>query len=430
MAGIGSCLSDPLSCPGQIVGGAVGGAANDGLQAIADGAFTFMGKVLKLLTTFWINAPTPDLTSPHSAVVLVRTQLQPLAMFALTLGLLGASVRLMWNTRSGEPGAFSQAMKGIALTILVTGAGAMIVSVLLNAFDQWANHIISTGFDGKGVGEQIAALSSGASAAGPLGSIFAIVLYGLAGLSSLMQFALMLVRGPVVVLLCVMLAPTAAAAVTKEGAEAFRKVTSWLVSWILYKLIATIVYAVAFAMLGDSKDITGTVSGLILLVLAIFALPALLRLASPVTQAISGGGGQFMTAAAGAGGQIAGATLYSHAGRAAQNHQVGSAKPFSGGTGDAAPEGAAATAGPTGTPGSGGTGSSGGAGTTATTRAGAAAAGGAGGTAAVGAASGAAASGAAAAAAGPAGAATAGTQAARRSAETAAGAADSDGGSS
>jgi len=424
-------VSDPLSCPGQIVGGAVSGAANDGLQAIADGAFTFMGKVLKLLTTFWINAPTPDLTSSHSAVVLVRAQLQPLAMFALILGLLFAAVRLMWNARSGEPGAFSQAMKGIALTILVTGAGALIVSVLLNAFDQWANHIISTGFDGQGVGEQIAGLSSGASVAGPLGSIFAIVLYGLAGLSSLLQFGLMEVRGPVVVLLCLMLAPTAAAAVTKEGAEAFRKASSWLVSWILYKLVAAIVYAVAFAMLGDSKDISGTVSGLILLVLAIFALPALLRLASPVTQAISGGGGQFMTAAAGAGGQIAGATMYSHAGRAAQNHQVGAAKPFSGtstGTSGAAPAGAAATTGPAGPAGSSGIGSTGAAGTAAMARSGAAAAGGAG----LGPAAGsgaAAASGAGAGMAGPAGAAAAGGQAARRSAETAAGAADSDGGS-
>ena len=168
MAGIGSCLSDPLGCPGQVIGGAASDAASSGLKALADGAFDFLGNVLKLLTTFWISAPAPDLTSPQSAVQLVcRPSCGRWPMFALALGLLLAAVRLMWNARAGEPGAFAQAVKGIALTVVVTGAGALVISVLMSAFDQWADHILDHGFDGDGVGEQLAELSSGASRGRP-----------------------------------------------------------------------------------------------------------------------------------------------------------------------------------------------------------------------------------------------------------------------
>src|SRR6185437_9907776 len=139
MASIPTCIISPLTCPGPSLGGVVSGVANSGLQALADGAFTFLGKALKLLTTFWINTPAPDLTSAQSAVVAVREQLKPLAMLALVVGLLAAAARMMWNARSGEPGAFSQALKGIGQTIVVTAAGATIIAVLLDAFNQYAD---------------------------------------------------------------------------------------------------------------------------------------------------------------------------------------------------------------------------------------------------------------------------------------------------
>jgi type IV secretion system protein TrbL len=203
LGGIGSCISDPLSCPGQVVGGVASDAASSGLKALADGAFDFLGSVLKLLTTFWISAPRPDLTSPQSAVRLLQDQLRPVACFALVVGLLAASARLLWNARAGEPGVFSQAFKGILLTVVVSGSGALIISVLMSAFDQWADHILSTGFDGVGVGKRVGELASAGGAVGQLGSLFAVVLFGLAALASLVQFALMLVRAPIVVLLCV-----------------------------------------------------------------------------------------------------------------------------------------------------------------------------------------------------------------------------------
>jgi len=341
VGGIGSCISDPLSCPGQIVGGAASDVASAGLKALADSTFDFLGTVLKLLTTFWMSTPPPDLTSPQSPVTLLQADLRPLAMFAMTVGLLFAAIKIMWTARSGQPGALGEAFKGIVLTVVVTGAGAFCVSVLLNAFDQWASAILVQGFDGVGVGKHLTEL---AATHGPLGSVFTIALYGLAALSSLAQFAVMLIRNPVVVLLCVAWPISAAGAVTKEGGEAFRRITAWLLSWSVYKLVAAIVYATAFAMVGDSRDELGTVEGGLLLVVAILALPSLLRLITPAAQAISSGGGQLMMVGASAGGQMLGAAAITRTGQAVHTHQVGKPTPFSPVSGGS-PVGSASTGG-------------------------------------------------------------------------------------
>lgn len=346
MAGIGPCISDPLGCPGQILGGAASDAASSGLKTLADGTFDFLGNVLKLLTTFWISTPPPDLTSAQSAVRVLQDDLRPIAMFALTIGMMLAAVKIMWTARTGTPGAIGEAFKGIALTVVVTGSGALVVSVLMSAFDQWANAILDQGLngDGVGVGRHLTEFIAGGSQIGPLGSVLAIVVFGLAGLASLAQFALMLVRAPIVVLLCVAWPVAAAMAVTKEGGEAFRRISAWLFSWTVYKLVAAVVYATAFSMFGDSRDTLGTVEGGLLLVVAIFALPSLLRLITPAAHAIGSGGGQLMMAGASAGGQMLGAAMVLRAGQAAQTHQVGKPTPFSTGTLGAA-QGAAPSAG-------------------------------------------------------------------------------------
>jgi hypothetical protein len=67
------------------------------------------------------------------------------------------------------------------------------------------------------------------------------------------------------------------------------------------------VYASAFVMIGDSRDLAGVVGGFSLLILAILALPALLRLIPPATTAIGspGGGAGASLVAAGATGAVA-----------------------------------------------------------------------------------------------------------------------------
>ena len=148
-----------------------------------------------------------------------------------------------------------------------------------------------------------------------------------------------------------------------------RKTTSWVISFIMMKPAAAIIYAVAIKMVsGASLDpaqrqanqinqVIGTtgrlfpgsgsvgedlgtfIRGLIMMVLAAAALPALIRLITPAAEAMGVGGGGALAATAGAVSVATGAI------RVARS---------TGGSGSAGPPGGSGAAGAPGAPGSGG----------------------------------------------------------------------------
>ena len=63
---------------------------------------------------------------------------------------------------------------------------------------------------------------------------------------------------------------------------------AWLIAFALYKPAAAIVYAVAFDLAGQQGALA-LLDGVMMLVLAILALPALLRFVVPATSALAGG---------------------------------------------------------------------------------------------------------------------------------------------
>jgi len=94
---------------------------------------------------------------------------------------------------------------------------------------------------------------------------------------------------------------------TATGKAWFQKCLSWLIAFILYKPAAAIVYATAFQLVGsdlsndDGTGLLKIITGVVMMLLALSALPALMRFLAPmVSQA--GGGGQAAFALAGAGG--------------------------------------------------------------------------------------------------------------------------------
>ena len=126
----------------------------------------------------------------------------------------------------------------------------------------------------------------------------------IAFLATVIQIMLMLVRGGMLVLLVGTLPLVAAFSNTEMGMQWFRKASAWLVAFALYKPAAAIVYAVAFDLAGQPGALA-LLDGVMMLVLAILALPALLRFVVPATSALAGGGGAGGMLAGAAGGAIA-----------------------------------------------------------------------------------------------------------------------------
>ena len=212
---------------------------------------------------------------------------------AAIVSVIIGGVRMAWEQRA-EPGL--ETVKSMLTLIVVGGSGVTIVSLLVTAADGFSSWVIDRSLDGGGFAENISALLSlSSSSPTPLPAMTIIVLGLIALIASCIQIALMIVRSGMLVILCGVLPLTASFTNTQTGKSWFTKCIGWLTAFIMYKPAAAIVYAAAFRLAGAdafSDDGTGLISaitGIILMVLALFAMPALMRFVTPMVAATAGG---------------------------------------------------------------------------------------------------------------------------------------------
>ena len=93
--------------------------------------------------------------------------------------------------------------------------------------------------------------------------------------------AIMVVRGAVVAILVGLLPMSAAASNTATGKQWFSRVTAWLLAFLLVKPAAAMLYAAGMQLESSTDSAQAELSGVFVLLLAVFALPALLRFARP-----------------------------------------------------------------------------------------------------------------------------------------------------
>ena len=394
----------------------VGGLGDDAMANMAKAIMEGMSQMVTTLSTFWVSTPTVNLTSQDGStaspvVSMVNSELVPWTLALAVLAVILGGIRLIWEQR-GAP--LKDLLRSLITLTLVSGLGLGVISILVIAADFFSAAVIERSTDGKGFAESMSLLVM-MNQAGV--GVFILIVLGLIGLiASLVQIVLMVVRSGMLVVLAGTLPTTASFTNTEMGRQWFQKAVGWTIAFILYKPAAAIVYSVAFLLMGDSagKDaLIQSITGFTLMVVALFALPALMRFVTPMVAAVASGGGAGAGAAVGA--VATGAVSLGRGGSGrgnasptpASSTNAHSTQSTQAGT---SPKGSDGTSGPRGGGGQpipGATGPGGAAGTAAAGKAGTAGAGTAGGTAGVasGAGGGAAAAGASggAAAAGPAG---------------------------
>jgi type IV secretion system protein TrbL len=175
-----------------------------------------------------------------------------------------------------------------------------VISILVIAADALSASIIDRATDGKGFAHAMGILvMTNQTGVG----VFILIILGLVGLiASLMQIVLMIVRGGMLVILAGILPTTAAFTNTEMGRQWFQKAVGWTIAFILYKPAAAIVYAVAFKLMGSSGGnvLLGSITGFALMIVALLALPALMRFVTPMVGAVASGSGGGAGAAVGA----------------------------------------------------------------------------------------------------------------------------------
>jgi len=274
-------------------GGAIGAAAGSIFDAAAQKLAEGLADATKAVMTFWTDLPMPQLSTASGPIAQLRSMTYWLTGFVAVLSLLIAAGQMAWS-RSGQPAG--RAAKGILTLIVASGAGVAAVNALGYFGDQYSQWILDRSADGD-LGARLASLATISGVPG-LGSGLVLIVALVAILASLAQMGLMLVRIAVVTMLAGTLPLSAAATSTATGQAWFTRVVAWLLAFVLYKPAAATVYASAFLLIGHGQDAASVLSGLFLMILAIVALPALLRLITPAVAAATSSGAAGGAAAA------------------------------------------------------------------------------------------------------------------------------------
>jgi len=297
----------------DVVGGAVGGAANAAAQAFVDGFADGFATLVKTMTTFWVDVPTPQLSGVGGPVARVQHLVYWTQGFLLVLSLLYVAGKTAL-TRSGK--VAGEAARGLGTKVVVVGAGVTAIDGLSVAGDAWSRWIIDQSVGGS-MTTRLGAVAGGSAQMSGLGIGIEFIVALLGIVSCIVQIFFLLARVGILTLLAGTLPLSAAGLATPAGRAWFQRTLAWIVAFLLYKPAAALVYASAFALAGRGSDVISVLSGLMLIVLAVFALPALMRLATPMVAAASGGGG-------GLGGALAGAALATGARQVSDSPRSGS----------------------------------------------------------------------------------------------------------
>lgn len=270
---------------------------------------------LEKAATFWVTGiKSPQLTyateqNPYTPASTIAYLWSHLHWYVSALAVLSIFIAAgkMAIQRNSAPAR--ELLQSILTLIVVSSAGIATISLLTSASDEAASYILKgamtdpsgdpTNFQ-KAFGLMFVVPTPTKPTAFLLLILMVVVLIG-----AVVQVALLIVRGGMLFLLAGTLPLMAAATNTETGRAWFKKGIAWTIAFLLYKPVAAIVYATAFmltregtsgapsgALAPSSGDqLIKVVTGMVLMFLAIFALPALLRFTVPAVNAAAGGSG-------------------------------------------------------------------------------------------------------------------------------------------
>ncbi|WP_329483276.1 hypothetical protein OG555_13970 [Kribbella sp. NBC_01484] len=317
--------------------------AENGLKALTKAIGEAAMEAMNGVATFWIEQPTPTLVvgadgkSPRNSemVAFLQGNVLEIAAIIFILAVLVAGIRTAWEQRA-QP--LQQLLKATLVFVAVSAAGAATLQLLSEYSDWFAQMIIKSVLPedsalGPALGGLVLRGSLGPITGDQTASLMTMLIGMFVIIGGLVQVVLMVIRSALLILLAGTFPLAAAATNTEIGKAWFKKYCGWALAFVAYKPAAALIYAAAMKMNqigvgGSGNTFVRTATGLMMLFLAIFALPALLRFMVPVTAAVAGGSAGMGTAAADPGGMATGAI---NIGRSAMGRLGGSGGSSGGG---------------------------------------------------------------------------------------------------
>lgn len=270
----GSAVKDKA---GDLAGGAAGkasSAAMDGITGWFQGA---AADATKTLTSLWLKIDSPDVDDPSSSAMWLQERLNYFVLVAMVASFLVAAWKIATQPQVQHARDLSDS---IVRVLIVTTVGGLLITTSVQIGDIFAQWILEQA-DVKLSGM---VMLTGITMA-PLVLILSIIVL----LAQLVQVLLMIVRNAMIIYLAAVLPIAAASSTTAAGKQWWAKSVGWLVAFILYKPVAALIYAGALKMMDTSSNLGEQITGVAAMVMAIFALPALMRFVVPATSQMAAG---------------------------------------------------------------------------------------------------------------------------------------------
>ncbi len=251
--------------------------------------------VLQAVGFLWIYIKTPDV-SDNGTVSFIQVHTNYILGAAAFIAVVVAAIQMAVSHR-GEP--LREILRSLLTMVVVSAAGTGFAALLIQASDEFSSWIISQALnaDDKAFAHELAARMTDPLMDPGEQLQFALIIFVgiLMVITAIIQLGLMIVRYGMLVLLVGVLPLTAAATNTEMGMMWFKRAIGWLGGFIIYKPVAALIYATAIKLMSapavpeGAKAPEGTpetlkvVMGVTMMIIAVVALPAILRFVSPRT---------------------------------------------------------------------------------------------------------------------------------------------------
>jgi hypothetical protein len=304
-------------------------AADSFWGGLADAVKTAAGQMVTTLFGWWTTSPSIDL----NAALVHTAQNYVTAWIAVPVAVLAVLAAVAWGVLAGGIAWIADIARGLTVFGVVAAGSIPIVAALQDWSTALAKGLLGA-VPTRDAGNRIITLLD-LPEAGPLIVIFwGVVLL----LAAAIQYLLMLFRDGAVLVLTAVLPLAAAGQFNRASTFWLPKVAGWLLAFIFIKPAAALIYYLGLNLLGHADGVQALATAVCVMIAAIFAMPAMLRL---VTFAV--------TAAPMGSGALAGAATVSGIGASiAHVAAVRSAQPAATGAAGAAATGATATSIPAG----------------------------------------------------------------------------------
>ncbi|WP_327097014.1 hypothetical protein OIE68_45345 [Nocardia vinacea] len=289
----------------------LGQAATDTASSVLDDMTSQLGEsfggLLRFVMTWWTALPSPQLTDnqggPGPVLSGIREYTSGLQVLLLTCGIIFAAARLALAKRGGVAGEAQESFLMLARAVFASMAFAAIITAGTRAGDAFAEWVLFDASRGDAHNIVAALAEFDLKRNSGLGTGVLLVLFLLGIISMLIQLVMLVLRQALLILVVAAIPLAAAASGTGPGSQAYKRLLSWSLAFVLWKPVGALVYAIAFTVAGrDQKDPQLVLLGLILLVMSVVVLPALIRLVAPAVATLGSGGGASAVLAGGAAG--------------------------------------------------------------------------------------------------------------------------------